>query len=260
MRGSIVRTIGFTIATIALASVVVARPARADDAKCVSAFEETQRLRKLGKLVSAHDEAQTCSASACPPVIQKQCAQWLEALEPTVPTAIVVAQGRGGAAPDGLQVELDGAPVKDANSGRAMPIDPGTHRARATAPGHNEATTTFVVAEGDKRVKVSLVLEPTGGKSEAPIRTDGPPGAEPSKPVPTLTWVFGGIAVASLGTGAVFSLDGLGRKSSLDDSGCKPDCDQGRYDTMSRNLLVGDVLLGVGVVAAVAATVIYLTR
>jgi hypothetical protein len=256
MRGTVARGVGITV--ILATSVFTAAPVRADDAKCVSAFEETQRLRKLGKLVSARDEAQICSASACPPVVQKQCTQWLEEIEPVVPTAIVVAQGRGGAAPDGLQVEIDGAPVKDPNSGRAMPIDPGTHRARATAPGHNEAQTTFVVAEGDKRVKIALTLEPVGAKMDT--RPEGPPGAEPSRPVPALTWILGGVGIAALGTGTVFSLDGLGRKSSLDDSGCKPDCDQKRYDTMSRNLVVGDVLIGVGVVAIVAATVVYLTR
>ena len=76
--------------------------------------------------------------------------------------------------------------------------------------------------------------------------------------MPLTTWVFGGVALASLGVGTVFALDGSAKETDLDR--CRPSCPAGAVNDASTSYAVADILLTAGVVSAVAAAVIYFTR
>jgi hypothetical protein len=86
-------------------------------------------LEKMGKLVdalAAYEKARDKAAAL--PAVAKVAKEQIESVKPRIPTLTVsVTQS-----PPGLTVTLDGAPFKlDA----AVPLDPGTHRLHAEAPG-----------------------------------------------------------------------------------------------------------------------------
>jgi hypothetical protein len=190
-----------------------------------------------------------------------------KSLEPVVPTAIVVAQGTRRCGTDGLQVEIDGAPVEgsEQRNARCRSI-PGT-QPRHGRSGRRDTTRRrrrSSVAEGDKRVK--NFARPRALRGGAKIDTnrppDAPPGSEPSRPVSNPH-----VGLRRRSDRRARYRSGVSRstasavKSSLDDSGCKPDCDQESLHTRCRAISSSaNVLLGVGVVAAVVATVVYFDR
>ena len=61
-----------------LALVAIPRPAAADTkAECAKAYEASQEQRSSGKLRLARESLVTCSQSACPAFIKKDCSKWL---------------------------------------------------------------------------------------------------------------------------------------------------------------------------------------
>ena len=62
----------------------------------------------------------------------------------------------------------------------------------------------------------------------------------------------------ALATSAVFAIDGLGKKSDLDQ--CKPHCAAADVDAMTSRFTFADVALGAGVMAGAAAIYLFLTR
>jgi hypothetical protein len=79
----------------------------------------------------------------------------------------------------------------------------------------------------------------------------------PKKATSPFVWILGGIGLASLGVGGGFGIAGLSQKSTLDE--CRPRCASSEVDTMQRSFLVGDVLMGVGIVSLGAAAILYFT-
>jgi hypothetical protein len=72
-----------------------------------------------------------------------------------------------------------------------------------------------------------------------------------------MTWVLGGLGVASLGTAAVFWISAEGKRSDLESAACAPSCNPADVDAVRDARLVGDVLLGAGVVLVGVAVAIW---
>src|SRR5262249_24516652 len=100
-----------------------------------------------------------------------------------------------------------------------------------------------VIHEGDKNRKISVVFRP-------PESTE--------RPVPVMTYVFGGVAAVAMGTGAYFGIKGLVEKGDLDH--CKPGCSADDVNKVSKDYAFADILLTGGVVSALAALYLYLSR
>ncbi len=125
------------------------------------------------------------------------------ALESRLPKLVVEIDG----ASEGLDVQRDGSTIGVAAWGVAIPVDPGTHRISASAPGKATWETTVEVAEGATvRVPVPRDLAPVYG-SVADTRR----GATHR----TLGWLSAGLGAAALGVGLGFGLSSL---SSRNDS------------------------------------------
>ena len=240
-----------------LAAALTSSQARANDAECVAAFESTQRLRKEGKLRAARDQALVCSASSCPAIVVQDCAPWVTEIEAVTPSVVFAATSGERELVD-VEVLVDGVSLVARLDGRARALDPGPHRVRFVSPGYEPAELDVVVAEGEKNRKLSANLSPTVTHRDAPARAKSE--TSPSRPVPALTLILGGVSAVSFVGAAVFGVDGLGRKSALDGLGCKPACDDAAISATERSFIVADVLAAVGIVAAVAAAVTYATR
>ena len=238
------RTLELGIA-LGVAVVLGAASAHADPT-CISAYEQAQTLRKDGRPVAAKAQAAICAREACPALLTKDCNKWLAELEAASPTVILDPRAPGGALRADVRVKVDGAPLAEKIDGKAFPLEPGSHTFVFEAEGAAPAEQTIVLREGEKNKKNTMTLAP-------PVVVRGE-----ERPIPLGVWIFGGATVVALATSAVFALDGLGKKSDLDQ--CKPRCAAADIDSMSSSFTLADVALGAGVMAGAAALYLFLTR
>jgi hypothetical protein len=210
------RRLGSAFAVPALLALA-APSARADDAKkqCTAAYDQAQSLRDAHKLREAREQLRICSQPSCTAFIVKDCTEWLDEVERSLPT--VVLSAKDGAGRDLLQVRVsvDGQPLAEVLDGKAVPVDAGPHTFRFEQADGASATQQVLVKEGDKNVGVAAVLsrEAPAAVGEAPRAISEPspaPASEPAALHPdapqagrTLGWVLGGTGVAGLAAGAV---------------------------------------------------------
>ncbi|MBX3190484.1 MAG: hypothetical protein KF819_26020 [Labilithrix sp.] len=228
-------------------SFTVASFAHADPT-CIAAYEQTQTLRKDGKLVSAKAQAAICAHDTCPGLLSKDCSRWLSELEASTPTIVFEARTASGAERTDVRVKVDGVPLIEHLDGKAIALDPGSRTFLFEAEGSSPVERTVVVREGEKNRKVSIVV---GGSARAE-------GAGEERPIPLGVWIFGGASIAFLVTSTIFAVDGFGKKSDLE--ACKPRCAPEAVDAMSTSFTLADVTLGAGLMAGAAAAFLFFTR
>lgn len=230
-------------ALVLLAALAFPSAARAGDKDlCATSYLDAQRARRRGALLEAKDHVRTClrecSDSAAP-----DCAAWLQELEANVPS-VIIAVDRGGVDLPKARVKVDGKPVED--HGRAIDLDPGTHRVEIDADGEH-ASREVVVREAEKARRIVVSFEPRPTATETSPRP---------RAIPWPTYLFGGIGAVSALTFAGLGLYGLRQESDLER--CSPRCSPDEVSTVRSTYLVGDVALGVSVVALGVAAAFYL--
>ncbi len=230
---------------VATAIVLASGSARAD-ATCISAYEQTQTLRKDGKPLAAKAQAAVCAREACPALLTKDCTKWLSELEAVIPTVVLDPRTPAGGLRTDVRVKVDGVTLSEKLDLKPVALEPGSHSFVFEAEGATPVERTLLVRDGEKNKKITVTMTPAA---------DANGGA---RPVPLGVWIFGGASVVALATSAVFALDGLGKKSDLD--ACKPRCSSSDVDAMSSSFTFADVALGAGVMAGAAAVYLFLTR
>jgi hypothetical protein len=231
-------------------ALLLATPEARADSSCITAYEQTQTLRKDGKPLASKAQAAICSRESCPALLTKDCTKWLAELDAVIPTVVLDVRTPAGVPRTDVRVKLDGAPLPDKNEGKPIPLEPGAHSFVIEADGAPRVERTLVLKEGEKNKKLTVTVAAAPESAEAK-------SAE-SRPVPIGVWVFGGASIVALATSAVFTIDGLGKKSDLD--ACKPRCAASDVDAMSSSFTLADVALGAGVMAGAAAVYLFLTR
>ncbi len=220
-------------ALIAVAIAFVPR-ARAMDAaeSCAVAAEAAQDLRRESKLSAAHAKLVACSGSVCPGVVRKDCVRWLTEVEAALPSLIVRAQDGAGRELTNIRILSDGVVLTQALGGTAMAVDPGSHEL------------SFVL--GDKTIKKTLLIREGEKGRSVNVRF---PGIRPS------TWVMGAFGLAIAGLGTAYDVRAKVDYNRLRDGwGKTGTCTDAQVDPVRTKLLIGDTLLGVGVVALGIAT------
>lgn len=255
------------VAVTVLSANLVPGVARADDVQdCLDAHEKSQVMRKDGKLRDARDALLTCARDVCPAVIRKECGPWLGQVNNAIPTVTFAARKDGHDLVD-VKVTMDGELLASQLDGRAVDVDPGPHTFVFETTGAKPLEMKVVVREGEKAREV--VADFGGNVAAAPPGTGSgttagasTPGADAgaSRPIPTLTYVLGGVGIAALAGSAFFELRGLSKRSDLDSQNCKPYCDAGEVDSAKQSILIGDIALGVGVASLGTAAFFYFTR
>ena len=134
-----------------------------------TALRIAQCKASLNRLIEATEDYRSIINTALPPgsppayqQAKDQAAVELAALDPQVPRVKIVVLPERIA---GLQVLVDGQPMNVALLGVARPIDPGSHRVTASAPGYapGEATVVAVAkAVQIPEVRISLKLVENG--------------------------------------------------------------------------------------------------
>jgi hypothetical protein len=205
---------------------------------CITAYEQSQTLRKDGKFISAREQARICARDACPAILVKDCSRWIGELEASTGSVVFEAKTANGKSVTDVRVTVDGSELTTRLDGRVLPIDPGKHAFHFERGGATYDETALV-REGEKNRRITATFPDADAEADA-------------KRLPIGVWIFGGLSVLALGTATFFAIDGMGKKNDLD--ACKPRCAANDVDAMSASFTVADVALGAGVVA-VAATI-----
>jgi hypothetical protein len=238
-----------------VAVLLVTAPASAattTSKRCIDAAEHGQQARAEGKLIEASVAFEECSANECPTAVRRDCGRWVEELEAAIPTVIFKLEDAEGNDVHGGDVFVDDEPVR-ADEGRARRIDPGIHRVVwLRPPGGERIEREVVLREGETHRLVVL--------RAAPAARTGTPEARGSAARSPWPWALGSAGVVLAGTGAGLWIAGSSERRDLRD-GCAPmhACAESDVDASRTKLVVGDILVGAGVIA-IAAAVYFVLR
>jgi hypothetical protein len=231
-----------------------------DKGACARSYEQAQRHRRAHELKAAKAELLVCSQSECPAWVRRDCTPWLGEVEAAMPSVVVAPRNVDGSSRDDVRVTIDGDDVAVPAHGEPLALDPGEHVLVFRAPGAKDVTQRVTLEQGerDRRIEVTLVpvpVEPPEPPKPQPLPLPAPPL---ERPVPALTYAFGGFGIAAAAVGGVFQVAGMQKRSDL--FACRPACAEDQVDTAQRTLWAGNVLLGVAVVSVAAAAWFYFTR
>jgi hypothetical protein len=216
-------------AAVAISVCASSRGARADEAAplsrdaCIDANTKAQELRRDGKLFEARTALNTCANRACPGMVRDDCTRRLDELERTQPTIVFSVKDAAGTDVSAVRVSVDGRKLADRLDGKALAVDPGTHRFSFEWAGQPPVTRQLLVREGEKgRLELIDTTAPVGASASGGASPKGFTSAfEAGTAVPDhggqsgatqRLWGYGlgGAGIAGLAGGAVFGLVALG--------------------------------------------------
>ena len=199
-----------------------------------------------------------------------------KALEPRLPKLVVEV----ASAPPGLEVKRDGVAVGAAAWGSPIPVDPGSHRISATAPGKGSWETTVAATEG----KVAHVAVPRDLPPAAVAAGPAANGPQPDLAAPpataaasdfpspvieqngatqrTIGWIVAGAGVVGVGLGAGFGLSSIAKRNDSRSHCVADQCDAdgvGLRDDAIRNGNLATIATIAGGAAIAGGLVLVLT-
>jgi hypothetical protein len=230
---------------------------------CLANHEQAQVRRIEKKLVDARTAARSCAVTACPAAVRSDCSEWVAELSKLIPTLVLVAESGSGEL-ETVRVTLDGALLTESLDGTAIEIEPGPHVLRFEYESEPPIERRIDVPEGEKSLMVRVRFAgdaPPVPVAVAPIAAPvTPKPRDPGpRPVPLLTYVLGGVALAAAGTSAVVAAGAFSERSKANDE-CAPNCDEARVDSIHDRFLLADIAGGVAIASAGLAVVFYVTR
>jgi hypothetical protein len=242
---------------------------------------------KLGRTASAwakYDEARALAERASDAAAADLARSRLAAVKPRL-SYLAVKVSPDAAAIAGLEIARDGDSVPQSSWGTSLPVDPGDHQVKATAPGRAPwATTVSVTAPGEQVVMIPVLAsaaESAGaGKVPASFDQGSTPavsGGSDAEAQPrsrlfsgvggtqrTLAVVGAGVGVVGLGIGSYFGAQMLSKKSEYqkhqDSAGNCIDlqCQTASHDAASAGDVATVAFVAGGVLVATGA-VLWLT-
>ena len=239
-----------------MALVCWATVSRADTkAECAKAYEASQEQKSGGKLRDARQSLVTCSQSACPGFIKKDCAKWLSEVEGAIPSVVFSAKAGSDDVID-VKVSLGDEVMAESLDGKAVQVDPGTHVFVFESPRFGKKDVKVVVKEGQKSQSVLAEFTPEkkdGGAT--PAHDEGSTKITPEKVKgnKTVAYVLAGVGVVGLGGFAYFGLSGKSDQNGLKCADTKT-CKDSDLDPIKKKYLYADISLGVGLVSLGVAT------
>jgi hypothetical protein len=231
--------------------------------------DHARALVGLGRLVEAHEryalvlrEGVAAGAPASWVRARQDAELEIEAIKPRLAWLTINVSG-----PNNLAVSLDDKDVPQAALGVRRAADPGERIVRVTAPGFLKREERVTLAEGEeKSIEIALELDPDASVKldDEPNKTPAPPAVSSSGRSNTLAYVLLGVGGAGIALGATTGILFLGKYSDLKDRCGGTKCDerldpQSDIDTFRLYGNLSAVGFGIGVVAAAAGTVLFLT-
>ncbi len=230
--------------------------------QCLDAHELAQGARLSGKLVEARRALRACSASACPALVSRDCVGWLADVEQQIPSVIFRA-ARDGADLEALTIRDGERVLTESLTGTPLELDPGPHHFVAELPGFPRQEATYVLQAGDKARVVRFVFA-----TQAQAPASPPPASTPaspadsgpaSRPIPTISYVLGGTALAAGIAGGVLGGLALSERSEVE-ARCAPLCRGQDVRDLKRLALAADISFAIALLSASGAAYAYVTR
>jgi len=232
--------------------------------RCLTAFNDGQRLRREGRLRSSHDEFLICAQPTCPSLLTDKCVPWLGEVERAIPTVVVVAKGPQGRDTVAVRLAIDGVIVAEQLDGRPIAVDPGPHEFRFDTPRALAIVQQLVIVEGEKGRRIDLQFQ----SAEAPPTvTPNPLEPPPQQTADTTSttlppWFWVGVSLAGVGVavGAITGVMAINQADDLNDncgqdkrcpSNLEQDYDEGVV--LAHVSTAGFVLAGAGAALAVGS-------
>ncbi len=262
------RAIAFAAALVSTASSSIASAGDLSKDECVDAHSRGQDAREQGKLSLARKLFLTCAQSACPSLVQGDCARFADDLTRLQPTITFSARDGGGADLPDTTIYVDDVLVLTRLDGKPHDVDPGNHTVRFSNAGR-EQVVTVVIGSGEKgRNVVGMFVAPSagstssasGGQRATPTSRDSNNTTHPtgSKAVVVL-----GTAIAASGTAlAVWGILKVPGNCSISTHECAAPPGDKSFDAAASGVHltnIGFALTGVGVLAVAGGLYWYLS-
>ena len=233
---------------------------------CIRAHEQAQVLRLDGSLMQSRSNLKACSLEVCPAVVQRDCVRWLDEVSSQIPTVVFEAITEAGDA-QRVTVKQGNQVLASELDGRPLEMDPGYYEFQLELPGHAPKVVAVLLKQGEKNRLVSVDFrrapEPAALGTVAPLPPPAPPPPPPvatrSRPTPTSVYVLGGISLVSAGAATILGINTKAKEDRAYED-CAPACPDERIDSIERWALATDVAIGVAIVSAVTATILYVRR
>jgi len=207
---------------------------------CFDQHELGQELRQGGKLLDSGAAFRACAARECPAAVQSDCERWSTEVAAEVPRVGFRVTFEGKPRSD-ASVSIDGSPQPDALGG-AIALDPGVHPYRVSLPGANPFDGELELRAGEPARQIVLALHATE--------------PEPTRSVPTLSWVLGGVGIAGTASFIGFGLASRSLEHELEGS-CSPLCSTAQIDRVQQRSLIANISLGIGLTSLASAAALY---
>ncbi|MGD0676303.1 MAG: hypothetical protein ABSC94_12860 [Polyangiaceae bacterium] len=195
---------------------LVTSDAFADHTACFDAAIEGQRLNDEHRLIEAREKFRVCAQQECPTSMQSDCAGWLEAVEKSIVTVVLVATDATGTSLFDVKVRMDGQPLLAKLDGQAIPVNPGLHTFHFERADGTSAQQTVQANEGDRNQKITVVL------TRAPAHATRPLPGPRTETIVGLTVGAAGFVGIILGSvfGALTASNANKQKSDCPPSSC----------------------------------------
>jgi hypothetical protein len=253
-------SIAFAALVLAFAMPSVARAQQpvVDKKVCIAAAERGQELRDTNKMRDARSQFTLCARKECPSAVAAECSRWIAEADAALATVKLEALDEQGKPTTRVKVSIDGTSWSDEIPSAPISLDPGSHEIRFERSGAPAVVRTVSLTMGERDHVVAASFKPEAPGPQVATEAAGPPEASQRGSL-VAPLVVGGIGVVALGVAGTFWLMG---NSDLDDarSRCQGGCADSDADGAKQKHLVGDIALGVGVVALVAAAYLIITR
>jgi hypothetical protein len=178
---------------------------------CDAAYRQTQISRRAGKLLDARKQALACGASACPEADKTDCVKWLAELDANLPTVVFAVQDTAGADTLKVRVSVDGTALGETLDGKAVALDPGSHKLRFEIAGADAIEQNIVILEGQKNRRIEISFKKQEALPPSPPTMPAAPPTSPPSPgdeAPQRSvapWVIGGVGLAGLAVGGILA-------------------------------------------------------
>ena len=168
------------LASLALAAITAAPVVHAAGpsvTECLSATEAAPKLRTSHKLREARKQLLICAAPTCPAEIRADCTHGVDEVNALLPTLVFTVKTAAGQELSAVKVTMDGEVVAQQLDGSALTLDPGSHSFTFETAGQAPVTQTFILHEGDKGRRETVVMGPAA--AVAPVAAQPAPVAAP---------------------------------------------------------------------------------
>jgi hypothetical protein len=230
--------------------------APAADASC-EAVEQTEAIRAEGQYRKARARLLECVNAQCGGDVRRRCAATLQKLDAVTPSIVVRAEDPSGNDLTDVAVSLGDERLVNELDGMAIPVDPGEHRFVFTREGNAPVVQTLAIEQGQKFRAIDVVIGSPPTLALPPAPDASSPGASGSSERAVAAATLLGVGVIGVASFTVLGLRARSGEEALER--CKPNCSDGRVDSVKTRYLLANVSIGVGALALGAATFVLLS-